>query len=71
MHLVLSPNILHKHCFITVMSREIEDNAYTKFWGKTRCIKVYVLRLIAYMYSGFSGMKQEFVSPNGWDTCYS
>ena len=36
-----TPQILHNHCFqfplgITVIPREIEDNAYAKFWGVHR-----------------------------------
>ena len=39
----LPPKILHNLCFsflvgITVVPREIENNAYAKFWGQIRCI---------------------------------
>ena len=45
--LCLHPQILHSHCFqfllgITVVPREIEDNGYAKFGGKTRCIMISV-----------------------------
>ena len=38
MHLICPPKILHNLCFsfllgITVVLREIENNAYAKFWG--------------------------------------
>ena len=49
----LPPKVLRSHCFqfllgITVISREIEDDGYAKFFGRevggglTRCIKAYV-----------------------------
>ena len=44
MHLICpTPQILHNLCFstllrITAVPREIENNAYAKFWGKIRCI---------------------------------
>ena len=43
MHLICPPKILHNLCFlfllgITVVPREIENNAYAKFEGQTRCI---------------------------------
>ncbi len=39
----LPPKILHKYCFKFLLGqqhvpREIENNAYAKFWGQTRCI---------------------------------
>ena len=39
----LPPKILHNLCFsfllgITAVPREIENNAYAKFWGQIRCI---------------------------------
>ena len=39
----LPPKILHSLCFsfllgITAVPREIENNAYAKFWGQRRCI---------------------------------
>ena len=39
----LPPKILHKHCFsfllgITAVPREIENNAYARFWGEIKCI---------------------------------
>ena len=39
----LAPQILHNLCFsfllgITAVLREIENNAYAKFWGQIRCI---------------------------------
>ena len=38
-----TPQILHNLCFstllgITAVPREIENNAYAKFWGQIRCI---------------------------------
>ena len=47
MHLIYpcppTPQILHNLCFstllgITTVPREIENNAYAKFWGQIRCI---------------------------------
>ena len=48
MHLIYpppppTPQILHNLCFstllgITAIPREIENNAYAKFWGQIRCI---------------------------------
>ena len=46
MHLIYpppTPQILHNLCFstllgITAVPREIENNAYAKFWGQIRCI---------------------------------
>ena len=47
MHLIYPPppipKILHNLCFstllgITAVPREIENNAYAKFWGQIRCI---------------------------------
>ena len=46
MHIICPPpppQILHNLCFsfllgITVVQREIENNAYAKFWGQIRCI---------------------------------
>ena len=42
-HILLAPKILHNLCFsfllgITAIPREIENNAYAKFWGQIGCI---------------------------------
>ena len=44
--LCLFPQILHKHCFqfllgITMVPRENKNNAYAKFGGQTKSIKVF------------------------------